>query len=469
MSGGRIFNGVDARTGRYLRVPETEEEFARWVRDKPLNPAQLLQYKWWINRYPPDDPKHVPAWDIDPLRLDSAGWGVILAPSISSAVQHALQPLLKHREEAAGQHFRTYRVAPDPTKEGFLAGKAGPGAANPKNGKAPYYLLIVGSPKEVSFRFQYQLDVQYAVGRIHFTDKDGKEDIKAYEAYAQNVVNSEKAAGRAELPPKQIALFGVSRPGDTATERSQHELIQPLAKILEEDCPDWPLQYFVGPHATKQQLARLLGGGETPSILLTASHGIRDDLHLSNQGALLCQDWPGEGHPVLPEHYFSGLDLSDQADLRGLISFHFACYSGGTPDVSSFVDQETGLPQPLTPVPFVSNLAQRFLGHPRGALAFVGHVDRAWSTSFSWSDRGQVDVFENTLKALLDGHPIGSAMEFFNQRYAELAVEYAELRKDMDSLFDVDEAQFARVYRANNDVRNFLVLGDPAVKAVFRG
>jgi hypothetical protein len=171
---------------------------------------------------------------------------------------------------------------------------------------------------------------------------------------------------------------------------------------------------------------------------------------------------------VLPEHYFSGEDLSEQADLRGLISFHFACYSGGTPDVSSFVESSLGKPQLVAPAPFVSKLAQRLLSHPRGALAVVGHVDKAWSTSFSWSDHSQIGLYENTLKRLLDGHPIGSAMEFFNQCYAESAVDLAELFKIRERLGDVAENLFARIFRANNDVRNFVVVGDPAVRAVFR-
>jgi hypothetical protein len=331
--------------------------------------------------------------------------------------------------------------------------------------------MIVGSPAEISFAFQYDLDVQYAVGRIHFTDEDGKDNVEGYRAYAQNVVDTESApkSDGAALPPKQIALFGVSRQGDPATERTERELIHPLAETLAEGRPDWPLLRYVGPQATKRQLTRLLGGGETPSVLLTASHGIRDDLQQSNQGALLCQDWPGENHPVLPDYYFSGEDLSDEADLRGLISFHFACYSGGTPDVSSFMDQEMSKPELLAPAPFVSRLAQCLLGHPRGALAVIGHVDRAWSTSFSWSDRGQVDLYENTIKSILDGHPIGSAMEFFNQCHAELAVNFAEIFKEREMLLDVDADLFARAFRASSDVRNFVVLGDPAVKAAFRG
>ena len=232
-------------------------------------------------------------------------------------------------------------------------------------------------------------------------------------------------------------------------------------------------QLAAGPRqATKERLGRLLGGSETPSILLTASHGLSfpygDELQRSKQGALLCQDWPGEGHPVLPEHYFSAADLTAEANLRGLIAFLFACYGGGTPAESSFAESSLSGPEPLAPAPFISALAQRLLSHPRGALAVIGHVDRAWTTSFSWTSLGQIELYENTLKRLMDGHPVGSAMEYFNQRYAELAVEYGDCCQDRERLLDVDDTALARVYRANNDVRNFIVVGDPAVRAVFR-
>lgn len=479
MSGGRIFNGVDGRTGRYLTAPDSEEEFARCIRGTPLTAAQLLQYRWWITNYSIDDPKRAPAQDVDPLKLSSAGWGVIFAPSVSSEVEAALSPLLRHRKDAAGEHFRNYRLDPKylASKEAFLTEtKARPGPANPIEGKTPYYLLIVGSPAEISFDFQYDLDVQYAVGRIHFTDKDGKgEDLAAYEAYANNVVETERAADRKNataLPTKQVALFGVSRQGDAATDRAEQDLLQPLAQTLARDRPEWPAKLFTGPEADKAQLSQLLGGGQTPSLLLTTSHGMKfpfnDDLQIASQGALLCKEWPGLQGPVPPENYFSGADLSSEADLRGLISFHFACYSGGTPDISDFVDQSLSKPEPLAAAPFVSKLAQRLLGHPRGALAFVGHVDRAWSTSFRWSKGGQVELYENTLKRLIDGHPVGSAMEYFNQCHAELNVGFAEIFKDRECLLDVDDAEFARAFRGSSDVRNFVVLGDPAVRAVFR-
>src|SRR4030095_9372635 len=57
--------------------------------------------------------------------------------------------------------------------------------------RAPYYLLMIGSPQRVPFEFQAQFDLQWAVGRLHF-DK-----VEDYASYAQKVVASEQGSGPA--------------------------------------------------------------------------------------------------------------------------------------------------------------------------------------------------------------------------------------------------------------------------------
>src|SRR5262249_39156665 len=145
----------------------------------------------------------------------------------------------------------------------------------------------------IPYRLQYHLDVQYAVGRIHFVDEQGQDDLDAYAAYARSVVAAET---RAPLP-RRASFIAVQNPDDQATSLSTSELVQPLAAAVADDKPDWQLQTVVGDGAKKDGLRRVLGGEATPALLFTASHGMGfpagDARQLTQQGALLCQDWPG--------------------------------------------------------------------------------------------------------------------------------------------------------------------------------
>jgi hypothetical protein len=97
----------------------------------------------------------------------------------------------------------------------------------------------------------------------------------------------------------------------------------------------------------------------------------------------------------------------------------------------------------------------------------MGHVDRARGYSFTWSGGAQrvhTAAIESTLRRLLQGERIGYAMEYLNQRYAELVTMLGDELTAVRNLRQPDERALAELWTAAYDARGHCVLGDPAVR-----
>jgi hypothetical protein len=467
------FNGINGATGDYLLPSLRPRQVAMLATGERVEDPKVVEgLKSWSERT--SQPNLAPVYGVDPNDLAQAGWGVIFAPDVTAEVKKKLSPLLELRKAQAGACYQDFSgnkaYRPGDTKESFLgrcrASVWGP--VDPR--KAPYYLLIVGSPEAIPYRFQYQLDVQYAVGRLHFNTPG------EYARYAATAVAAEQGGVHR---PREVTFFGVRNRADQATQLSADHLIKPLSASVAQEEPSWNTRCLLADQAMRANLAGLLGGESTPALVLSASHGMGfpngDPLQLRHQGAILCQDWPGplkHKGPIPEDFYFAGDRVADEANLQGLIAFFFACFGGGTPQKDDFAHLVAGPPAAIAPHPFVAALPKRLLGHPKGALAVVGHVERAWSYSFLWNRAGeQLVAFQSTISALLNRQRIGFAMESFNSRYADLSSGLSSELEDRkyrpprpETVTVAEDEALARLWTANNDARSYVVLGDPAVR-----
>ncbi|WP_435611155.1 hypothetical protein [Streptomyces sp. C10-9-1] len=462
-----IFNGVDADTGTYLFAPMPLAALAEQIRGAGRPEGQpLLELR---NRRHRDEAHLAVMYGRKPEELASVGWALLTAEEMDPAVLDALEPLRRLRQQQAGDLYREVTVKTGETVEEFRARHhLAPGPVDPRS--MPYYLLLAGNPEQIPFFFQYQLGVSYAVGRVHF------DTAEEYESYAVSVIAGEGGPDSEPAPHEgpRIHLFGTRNPGDTPTALSASRLIAPLADDLASLAPGVGLTHDIGERATKERLHGLLFSESAPEALFTATHGLGRSAEgrRETQGALLCQDWPGpltQPGRISPDYYLAGVDVPNDRPIIPRIMFSFCCYGAGTPTVAEFPEDAAHHPPPAAESPFVARLPQRLLGNPAGgALAFVSHVDRAWSCSFLWGGlTPQITAMTSTLLAVLDGNRIGHAMEFLSSRYAEVSTELTS-KLDLTERVGlrVENRDLVGLWTANNDARNYIVIGDPAVRAV---
>jgi hypothetical protein len=463
------FNGLNGATGQYLYEPKTVQQLSEeilGVQFDSQHQADLRLRSSQINQ------QHLGVMfgGGDPTKVEEVGWGVIFAATDTRvpALKEALKELLDHRRAQAGERYREFSgqdgYLADESKIDWLARHGAEVSGQVDPDKMPYYLLIVGDPESIPYRFQYQLDVQYAVGRIHF-ETDGE-----YAQYARSVVLAE--TGKVTFA-RRASFFGVRNPDDYATGLSADLLVKPLAERLVAARKNWTIETYLAERATKAQFQQLLGGAQTPALLFTASHGLAfppgDARQVTQQGALVCQEWPGPlqwttGKALPHDYYLTADDIGDGAHPLGMISFHFACFGAGTPRANDF-PQVGGHAPELSPHAFMARLPQRLVGHPRGgALAVIGHVERAWDCSFNWKQQQQLNVYVGALMRLFAGQPVGCATEDFNNRYAELSTELSSEIDQINKGLTPQPDKLTALWTSNNDARNYIVVGDPAVR-----
>ena len=414
-------------------------------------------------------------FDVKPENVEQAGWGVVFHRHERQEVKDAITPLVEHRKKIVdSQKLRILEYRDGEGWTGWLARHGvSPGTVDPR--RIPYYLLFVGNPQKIPLNFLHLLDVEYAVGCLHF------DEVEDYIRYAESVIDYESSSS---VPNEQTATFFATRHlFDIATQYSADLLVTPLSdgtpakngQPAEEAIAERvgiPSRAFIGDTATKETLADIFcptTGKNPTAFLFTASHGYgykRPHANqITHQGALLCQDWPGFG-TMEPQHYYTANDLAEGARVHGMICFHFACYSLGTPSHDRFFHKSDQSPKKIAEQPFYAALPKALLSHRNGgALACIGHVDRAFAFSFLSPEAGpQLQPFRNAIGRILLGQPVGHAVKDFNERYAALSTELSSLLEEVGIGAKISAEQLTTKWIGRNDAEGYMIFGDPAVR-----
>ncbi|NTW01455.1 MAG: hypothetical protein HGA19_09110 [Oscillochloris sp.] len=453
--------------------------------------------------------------DVDQNKINEAHWAVVVHSQEDIAVLKALWPLIEHRMRQMGFSKLDFDFqSSDTSCEAWLGrhtdggkktlkanwGEVPPvlvvrpservdawltrydvmqAPVDPARG-VPFYLMLIGRPGPlsstdqvfISLSFQYELDVFWGVGRLVFSNANGQHRLDDYRTYAERVVAWETRPDAASHLRKEIAFFGTRHEDDKSTMRSADELITPLATwgknskiVIEKQITQ---SVYLGSNATRNNLERLLSATTPPALLFTASHGIGLPLSdpsrlVMHQGALVTADF--EFGSIKREHWLAGEDLDalSSANLDGMIAFLFGCYSVGCPQQDEFIFDSNRQRPIIAPFPFIAQLPQRMLA--KGALAVIGHVERAWTYSFSNSGAtSQIQPFQDVLGRLLRGMPAGSATDQFNVIQGARSLTLTKELEEMAYGATANPLLLSRLWMARNDARNYLLLGDPAVK-----
>lgn len=424
----------------------------------------------------------------DPNDLRKQRWGLIVPEGEAGKRLEALVQRLvdQRRSEQDGHEVRVYRVPArlDPADAARWHREVYLDESLPES-ELPFYQLILGDLDQIPLALQQVQMIDGVVGRLAFPDDRG------YEAYVDKLLRWERAPAAI---PAALSLFFTAHDGTGATTLGYEALVSPCLAIARKDreLGSYPAREIVelGGPARRPAADELLAAvaAVDPSVLLSVSHGkgapragwASIDEQRRLQGAMSL----GTGGVL------AGHDLAARPFLPGGIWFMLACYGAGTPDTSVYAPWLEDLRQlgqyggridavlrslpKAGERPFIAALPQAVLANPDGPVAFVGHIDLAWSYSFQELDsttgpKNRQRRFTSLLHYALRRDRVGVA-------FRELASCALAADTELLGLYGqqaarrgaaMDPAQMARLghlWMLRQDLLGYVLLGDPAAR-----
>jgi hypothetical protein len=298
------------------------------------------------------------------------------------------------------------------------------------------------------------------------------------------------------------AILHAVRDGTSATRRGYEALIAPAEEILRRrrgagDVRYGELRVTGSERPAPDELWAAAATTDGPGVLLSLGHGVGvpragtgagarggAERQRREQGAL---SFGGGG-------LVTGADVAGRGLLPGGMWLAVACFGAGTAETSDYrhwLDTlrrtghaGSGIEHVLDTLaherPFIAAVPKAALADPSGPLAFVGHVDLAWTYSFFDLDdrpRRRPGRIVGVIQALLNGHRAGVAMRKLLRFSAEVNTELTALhdaqvragRGPVDATDDAERVRRGHLWMLRQDLAGYVLLGDPAVRLPITG
>jgi len=339
----------------------------------------------------------------------------------------------------------------------------------------PNYILIVGDPEMIPFEFQSRLDVQANVGRVCFDTLEG------LQTYVDKVV---RLSNDPPLLEKKATFFAPNYGKNKneeydATYYSYNKMVKPMLDYIKKDLAT--LNIATDPlaenNATKDRLVDNLTKSKS-AFVYVASHGVGRAKGADRQkevtGAIACQDW---NETPDDDSLFKGKDIpldKKTPFLEGAVFVQFSCFSYGTPKYDEVVDlsSDESPARPIADKSLVADIPKKLLAHPRGPLAFIGHVNIAYLEGFyddndvlSEEDKIGLGPYNSIVDSVFNNQTMGTAMNTMNMRGADDSrVLSDELPVYIKNPSAKKKLEINKLFLSKHDSVNYFLFGDPAVK-----
>lgn len=435
-----------------------------------------------------DDAMPDALWDEggDPNDLFLQRWG-ILAPAgpRGDRLLALVEPLIRRRrEQQRGEPPKVFRVPPKLSQSEAARWKKE--VFRPQRDldvELPRYQLVLGDLDEVPLAVQQVQATDGYVGRIAFPSDEG------FEAYVDKLLRWEDHAAPAR---EGHAIFYTVHDQTHATRVGYDALVRPCLEACRQRRERGQLDadsLVDRGHERTPDPGELLAVARTdrPSVLLSLSHGEgppragwRSDEHQRRRQGAMSFGRSGQ---------LTGDDLGRGAFMPGGVWLMMACFGAGSPEASAYHpwlvelagqggyrgDPSAVLAGIPSERPFVARIPQQVLANPDGPLAFLGHVDLAWTYSFRELDGGAsnrpaklMGVLRSILKRDRIGIGFRELYRFFEQVNTELLALERDAAAGRIARDHALQLRRSHLWMLREDLSAYVLLGDPAVRLPLR-